>query len=122
VRAGGAAADGGIGFLSGVLGGATGLGGLLPTVWCNLRGWPKDEQRAVFQPVAVAIFAATALWLGASGSLSADLVWLIAAGLPAMLLGLWLGLRLYGRLDDAKFRRTVLVLLLASGLSLLARW
>ena len=47
--AGGRAADGSIGFLGGVLGGTTGLGGILPTVWCTLRGWPKDEQRAVFQ-------------------------------------------------------------------------
>jgi uncharacterized protein len=53
--AGGRAADGSVGFLGGVLGGSTGLGGILPTVWCNLRGWPKDEQRAVFQTVAVAI-------------------------------------------------------------------
>jgi nickel/cobalt transporter (NicO) family protein len=31
-----------------------------------IRGWPKDQQRAVFQPVAVAIFAMSALWLGQS--------------------------------------------------------
>ena len=57
VKAGGAAADAGVGFLNGVLGGITGLAGILVTIWCGLRGWPKDVQRAVFQPVAVAIFA-----------------------------------------------------------------
>ena len=60
VEAGGTAADAGIGFLNGVLGGLTGLAGILVTIWCGLRGWPKDIQRTVFQPVAVAIFAMSA--------------------------------------------------------------
>ena len=113
--AGGRAADGGIGFLGGVLGGTTGLGGILPTVWCSLRGWPKDEQRAVFQTVAVAIFAVTVFWLGGTGAVSAVTMQLFLIGLPWVLVGTWLGLRLYGRLDDARFRKTVLILLLISG-------
>src|SRR5437879_291660 len=56
VETGGAVADAGIGFLNGVRGGITGLAGILVTIWCGLRGWPKDLQRTVFQPVAVAIF------------------------------------------------------------------
>jgi len=35
-----------------------------------------------------------------------------------LLLGTWLGLRLYGRLDETRFRNLVLMLLLASGVSL----
>jgi len=117
--AAGAAADAAIGFLNGALGGMTGLAGILVTIWCGLRGWNKDEQRAVFQPVGVAIFAMTALWLGASGSLSAHIAWLFALGLPVLLLGTWLGLKLYGRLDEAGFRKLVLILLLVSGIALL---
>jgi uncharacterized membrane protein YfcA len=47
-----------------------------------------------------------------------DIVKLFLMGLPALLLGLWLGVRLYGRLDDAAFRKAILILLLISGLSL----
>jgi uncharacterized protein len=119
VRGGGRGADGAVGFLSGVLGGTTGLAGILAVVWCGLRGWPKDEQRAVFQPVGVAIFAATALWLGARGAIDAATALLALLGLPAVLAGTWAGLRLYGRLDEAGFRRVVLALLMASGLVLL---
>ena len=36
------------------------------------------------------------------------------------MVGSWLGLRLYGRLDEAGFRRVVLALLLVSGLALIA--
>jgi uncharacterized membrane protein YfcA len=44
----GVAADAGIGFLNGVLCGLTGLPGFIITIWCQLRGWTKDVQRAVF--------------------------------------------------------------------------
>lgn len=47
-----------------------------------------------------------------------EMLKLFLMGLPALLLGLWLGVRLYGRLDDAAFRKAILFLLLISGLSL----
>lgn len=115
VQAGGAMADAGIGFLNGVLGGITGLAGILVTIWCGLRGWPKDVQRTVFQPVAVATFLMSALWIGAKGTITADTIKLILVGLPALLAGSWLGLKLFGRLDEASFRKVVLALLLISG-------
>jgi uncharacterized membrane protein YfcA len=115
VTKGGAAADAAVGFATGVLGGITGLAGILVTIWCGLRGWPKDRQRAVFQPVAVAIFAMSAVWLGVKGAVSVDTVRLFLFGLPALLAGSWLGVKLYGRLNEAAFRKVVLVLLLASG-------
>ncbi len=43
---------------------------------------------------------------------------LYVLGLPAMLAGLWLGFKLYGKLDDVAFRKVILVLLLVAGL----RW
>ncbi len=115
VTAGGGVADAGVGFLNGVLGGITGLAGILVTVWCGMRGWPKDRQRAIFQPVAVAIFVMSAAWLGAKGAVSADTMRLFLFGLPALFAGTSLGLKFYGRLDEARFRKIVLVLLLVSG-------
>ena len=115
VKAGRAVADVGAGFLNGVLGGITGLAGIFVTIWCGLRGWPKDVQRTVFQPVAVATFLMSALWIGARGVIAADTVKLFLIGLPAVLAGTWLGLKLFGRLNEAAFRKVVLVLLLASG-------
>jgi uncharacterized membrane protein YfcA len=119
VKAAGAAADAGVGFLNGVLGGITGLAGILVTIWCGLRGWPKDQQRTVFQPVAVATFLMGALWIGAKGAITIETLKLFAFGLPALFAGTWLGLKLFGRLDEAAFRKVVLVLLLASGIVLM---
>jgi uncharacterized protein len=118
VTAGGATADAGVGFLNGVLGGLTGLAGILVTIWSGLRGWPKEMQRTVFQPVAVAIFLMSALWIGARGAITADIAKLFVVGLPALLAGSWLGLKLFGRLNEAAFRKVVLGLLLISGVAL----
>jgi uncharacterized protein len=119
ITAGGAPVDAGVGFLNGTLAGVTGLAGILITIWCGLRGWPKDQQRAVFQPAAVTIFAMSAAWLGAKGAVSPVTIRLFLFGLPVLLAGTWVGMRLYGRLDEAAFRKVVLALLLLSGAALI---
>ena len=119
VLAGGASTDAGVGVLNGILGGATGLAGIVVTVWCGLRGWPKDVQRAVFQPIGVATFAMSAVVLGFNGAADAETIRLFLVGLPILLAGTWLGLRLYGRVDETQFRKLVLGLLLASGVALI---
>ena len=113
-----AGADAGVGVLNGLLAGATGLGGVLPTIWSGLRGWTRDEQRAVFQPTAAATFLMTLLAFGGAGLATPDAVRLFLTGLPALAAGTLLGWALYGRLEESAFRRVVLVLLLISGISL----
>ena len=115
----GAAADAAVGFLNGVIGGLTGLAGILVTIWCGLRGWPKDVQRATFQPVAVAVFLMTAVWLGATGTATAEALRFFLIGLPCVIAGTWLGLKLFGKIDEAMFRKVVLALLFVSGAVLL---
>ncbi|MFL4968661.1 MAG: TSUP family transporter [Xanthobacteraceae bacterium] len=116
----GTAADAGIGFLNGLLCGVTGLPGFVITIWCQLRGWTKDVQRAVFQPVMLAAIVVTAIALSFTGAVTAETLQLYVLGLPALLAGLWLGFKLYGKLDDKAFRKLILLLLLASGLALIA--
>jgi uncharacterized membrane protein YfcA len=116
----GVAADGTVGFFNGVLCGLTGLPGFIITIWCQLRGWSKDVQRAVFQPVMLAAMVATAISLGVTGAVTAETLKLYVLGLPVLLAGLWLGFRLYGKLDDQAFRKVILLLLLAAGLALIA--
>jgi uncharacterized membrane protein YfcA len=115
----GAAADAAVGFINGAVGGLTGLAGIVVTIWCGLRGWPKDVQRATFQPVAVAVFLMTAVGLGATGTVTAETLRLFLIGLPCVIVGTWLGLKLFGRIDEAMFRKVVLALLFVSGAVLL---
>lgn len=118
-RAAGHAADGAVGFFGGVLGGATGLAGIPVTIWSGLRDWPKDEQRAVFEPVSVAAFIMIAMWLGGTGVVERDTIIDFLIGVPAVLAGTWTGLKLYGKLDEGGFRKVVLTLLLVSGATLI---
>ena len=118
IRQAGRLADGTVGLFNGVLGAATGLGGILPAIWCGLRGWSRDEQRAVFQPTAVATFVMILLWLGSIGTITAETIRLFAVGLPALVLGTALGWAFYGRLNEAAFRNIVLGLVLISGILL----
>ena len=116
----GVGADGGIGVLNGVIGGATGLAGIVTVIWTSMRGWSRDEQRAVFQPAGVASFLMIIVALGGVGIITVDTVRLFLLGLPALAVGTWLGWMLYGKLDEGAFRRVVLVLLLLSGAALMA--
>jgi hypothetical protein len=65
-------ADAGIGFMNGMLAGLTGLPGFVITIWCQLRGWTKDSQRAVFQPVMLAAIIANVISLGIVGAITAE--------------------------------------------------
>jgi uncharacterized membrane protein YfcA len=118
VRGGGKLLDGVVGFVNGVLAGVAGIPGILVVMWTTLRRWPSDAQRIVFQSLALASFAMIALLLGGSGAITAETVKLFFLGLPALFAGIWLGLRLYGRLNQDNFRRIVLVLLLLAGVLL----
>ena len=83
ISKGGDAADTVVGFVNGVLGGLTGLAGILVTIWCGLRGWPKEVQRTVFQPVAVVVFLMSAFWLGAKGTVTSETAKLFVMACPA---------------------------------------
>jgi uncharacterized protein len=89
------------------------------TTWCQMRGGPKDAQRAIFQPVLFATFFTSAVSFTVAGAVTVDTIKLYLLCLPALVAGTWCGFMLYGKLDDAAFRKVILVLMLASGLSLL---
>ena len=117
----GRGADIAIGVSNGLLGGLTGLGGVISTISCQWRGWPKDLQRAVFQPVLFVAFVVISISQAVAGTITRDTLALYVLGVPFLVAGLWSGFRLFGKIDDEAFRKTVLVLLLLAGLSLIAQ-
>jgi uncharacterized membrane protein YfcA len=116
---GGAATQTVIGFLSGVVGGLTAFPGALPTMWCDLRGLPKDMKRGLTQPFIATMQFFGFLLMALHGDLSTELVWNIAYTLPALIAGTILGLAAFGRVNDQMFRRVILSALLVSGVALL---
>ena len=90
VERAGRKADAAVGFIGGILGGIGGYSGVLPTIWTQLRGWPKQIARGVYQPYIIMIQTIS-------------------------LVGTWIGWRIYGRMDERRFRQALAILLIASG-------
>jgi|SRR5262245_61025863 len=119
VSTGGRAADGAIGFVGGLLGGLSGLNGVIPAIWCQLRGWSKEEARSIYQPFILATHIATLATVGVV-ALDRQGIILFLAALPALIAGALTGWSAYGRLDDRRFQQTLAALLVVSGLLLVA--
>ena len=71
-RSGGRWADAGVGLLGGVMAPLSGFSGLAPALWCTLRGYTKDEHRAVLQNFNLVVLAATMASLVWSGRARAE--------------------------------------------------
>ena len=113
--------DGTVGLAGGVLGGAASLSGALPTMWCAMRGWPKQEIRAVLQPYNVVILALTAVMLALNGAYHERTLINLALALPTAMIAAQIGLFVFSRLSDAFFLRLLIGLTLISGTALLLR-
>lgn len=118
---GGQGADGLVGLGGGFLGGFAGLSGPLPLIWLQIRGGSSNEQRAVYQPFNLIVLALAGAAMAVSGQVGKPVAMVALFCLPATLAGAWIGVRSYRSAGEATFRRVVLVLLLASGLTLVGQ-
>jgi uncharacterized membrane protein YfcA len=114
---GGRALDAAVGFAGGVLGGIGGYSGVLPAIWCHLRGWPAKLARAVYQPFILAAHMLTLTLIGIVALDRAGVVLFLLA-LPAIAGGAFIGWRVYGTFDEVRFAQALAALLLVSGLIL----
>lgn len=126
ITIGGRSADALVGLFGGILSGFGGFTGTLPTLWCTLRGYERDTQRAVIQNFNLSMLAVTLTSYIVTGLLTREALPMLAIVLPSMLLPTFLGTRLYLGISEGTFRRLVLMLLTASGVTLLgsavSRW
>ena len=117
----GAVPDIGIGIVNGLVGGLTGLGGVVSTVSCQWRGWTRDAQRAVFQPVLFAAFVVISISLTVTGAFTAETIKLYGLGLPFML-AMWLGARWFHGASDTAYRRAAYAIIIAAAIVSLPLW
>jgi len=119
VTGGGHAADAAVGFTGGVMGGMASLSGPAPAIWAQLRGFGKNEQRGVNQPYNMSVLLLALVSAGVAGFLDRTFFIWAAICVPTTLIGARIGLALYGRVNDAQFRRIILSLLGLSGVTLI---
>jgi len=107
-----------IGFGGGLIGGLTAMPGALPTIWCDMHGVPKTQQRGLVQPfiAAMQIFALVLMLL--RHDLSAGVLTNLLLSIPALVAGSALGIYAFRNVGEQIFRRIILGVLLVSGLLL----
>ena len=93
--------------------------GTLLVLWCTLRGLDKDVQRAIIQNFNLAMLLVTFITYLATGLVTREALPLLAIVVPAMLVPVLLGARLYHGISDARFRQIVLGMLTLSGVAML---
>ncbi|HEX7887828.1 MAG TPA: sulfite exporter TauE/SafE family protein [Ramlibacter sp.] len=116
---GGRAGDALAGAAGGMMGGLGGFTGVVPTLWCTVRGLDKERQRAIIQNFNLAMLMVTFTTYLATGVVDRAMLPLLAIVPPAVLVPVLLGTRVYVGISEIAFRRVVLGLLFASGLALL---
>lgn len=119
LQRGGGVGDALSGAAGGVMGGLGGFTGVVPTLWCQVRGLAKDHQRAVIQNFNLTMLAVTFATYVATGIIRSDMLPLFAIAAPAMLVPSLLGARLYIGISETTFRQIVLGVLTAAGVAML---
>ena len=92
--------------------------GALPTIWCDMHGVPKNQQRGMVQPfiAAMQVFALALMLI--RHDLSAGVLANLLLSIPALIAGSVLGLLAFRNVSEQIFRRIILAVLLLSGLLL----
>jgi uncharacterized membrane protein YfcA len=116
---GGRGADAGVGILGGIMAPLSGFSGLAPALWCTLRGYNKDEHRAVLQNFNLIVLAATFASLVWSGRVRRDMLPQMAIVAGALVVPSIWGSKIYIGMSPAAFRKWVLWLLVFAGVAML---
>ncbi|WGH79204.1 sulfite exporter TauE/SafE family protein [Jannaschia ovalis] len=115
------AAEWGVGAVSGVLGGLVGTWGPTTVLYLMAIETPKDRQMVV-QGVIYGIGSVALLVAHlASGLLNERTVWFSAAMLVPAVIGMALGQQISDRMDQARFRKLTLVVLVIAGFNLIRK-
>jgi uncharacterized protein len=116
---GGRGADAGVGLLGGIMAPLSGFSGLAPALWCTLRGYTKDEHRAVLQNFNLIVLSATFGSLVWSGRVRGEMLPQMAVVAGSLIVPSIWGSKIYIGMSPAAFRKGVLWLLILAGVAML---
>ena len=109
-----------VGAVGGLVGVFTAMPGAIPSIWCELRGCSKDEQRGQVQPFILGMQILTLMLLTpAPAGVPRDFWYQLAMALPALLAGSFLGMQAFRRINDDLVRKAILLILAVSGVLML---
>jgi uncharacterized membrane protein YfcA len=117
---GGKTADAAVGLLGGLMAPLSGFSGLAPALWASLRGYSKDEHRAVLQNFNLIVLAATFASNVWTGRVRSEHIPMMAVVAGSLILPSIYGSKIYTGMSPAAFRNAVLWILVFAGLTMLA--
>ena len=121
VKHGGKPADAVVGLLGGVMAPLSGFSGLAPALWASLRGYNKDEHRAVIQNFNLIVLSATVASNVFYGRLNRTHLPQMAIVAGALVIPAIWGSKIYTGMSAVAFRKTVLWLLVGAGVTMLVK-
>ena len=107
-----------VGFISGVIGGLTALLGIIPVAWFSVQRLPKNTKRGTYEPFIFITSIVAIISFVFAGLYKIEMIFDLLKIIPALLVGSWLGIKIYNKINDNLFRKVVLGLILLSGLFL----
>ncbi len=107
-----------MGFAGGFMGGLTGVPGPPVIMWGTVQNWTRQEKRALYQVYILAILFMMLAASAVSGLIGWDFLKGALLVAPATILGAHLGAWIYSWVDDRRFDRIILTILMLSGIGL----
>jgi uncharacterized protein len=121
IQKGGRLGDAAAGLLGGIMALLGGFSGLAPALWCTLRGYDKDDQRAVVQNFNLAVLASTMAYMIYQGKVNQTMLPSMGLVAVSLLIPSFLGAKLYIGMTAQTFRKVVLKVLVLAGVIILVR-
>lgn len=99
------------GFLGGCLGAALSAGGPPVIIYTSLQAWSKDQIKGTIQGFFVTAGTAVVVSFVVAGVVTGTVLRFYCFSFPILMLGTFLGSRLYGLLKEAHYKTIMLILL-----------
>jgi uncharacterized membrane protein YfcA len=110
-----------VGFLSGVLGGSVGAGGPPVIIYTAMQPWGKHAIKSTLVGFFLLTSIVASVAQAAGGLVTREVLSLFASGLSALVMGVFAGSYLFGRVDSDAYRKVLNVLLILLGVFMLGK-
>ncbi len=117
LRKTGPVADGLVGVTGGFTGGSIAFPGAFPAIWCAVTRPTKQEQRGTMQIYILVMQCCVLAYLYSTGIVGRGFLPDYLKIFPAIMTGTFVGVYLYSRIDEAMFRRIVLLILIVAAVT-----
>lgn len=108
-----------VALISGITGGLTALLGIIPVAWFSVQKLSKNTKRGTYEPFIFITSIVAILSFTFAGLYKIEMFFDLLKIIPALVIGSWLGINIYNQINEDLFRKTVLALILISGLFLI---